>query len=115
MERLTDVLVDAYDEYVEDGGKNVKDATIFMELMNNEDPGFMWDLSLKLLKGSSNESLSEDERRVCRIFVVICTTLVLEKFGIDIEELFDSPESDEVMETFTPEMGEEIMRKILNS
>ena len=116
MERLTDILNSACDEYVQDCKceESVKYANLFTEKMNDEDPSFMWDLSLTLLKASSNETLSEDERQICRIFGVIFTTLVLEKFNIDIEELFDSPESDEVMGRFTPEMAEELMSKILN-
>ena len=114
MERLTDIMNSTCEEYVQDCKCDyAKYANLFAETINDGDPSFMWDLSLTLLKGSSNETLSEDERQVCRIFAVIFMALVLEKFDIDIEELFDSPESDEVMERFSPEMAEELMDKIL--
>lgn len=120
MERLTDVLVNAYEENKEEFEQEVY-ADIFMKLMNgNEDDAkFIWDMAFDMLKGSVNEQLSEEERQVCRMFGgLILPMLVLERFGINIdviENMFNSPETEELMRSLTPEMGEEMMHKILNS
>ena len=111
MERLTEILVNAIKEEI-DNGEAAEKSEALLTLIN-EDPKMVWNIIYRFLEKSNDDSLEDGDKTFAQVFGCIMTVLVFERFGIDAEELFDS-DADTLIENMDEKDFERIVNKILS-